>query len=69
VFEGYRASGDRQTREFVVEDSLLGHDDGLANEDLLNEEDLVPENLDTIQNIAKSVVRGLSGKGAESEVT
>lgn len=86
MFVGYRVNGDRQAREFVVEDFLLGHDDGLGNADSLlesgvidsagvlaiagllektfqiqvKEEDLVPDNLDTIQSIAKFVERKLS---------
>jgi len=82
-----------QIRAYIVDNFLLGQDDGFGNTDSLlgsgvvdstgvlevvgflektfsiqlSDEDLVPENLDTIQNMAAFVGRKLAGPGAAAE--
>ena len=83
----------QQIRAYIVENFLLGQNDGFGDEDSLlaggivdstgvlevvgflektfsiqlSEEDLVPENLDTIQNMTAFVERKLAGPGAAAE--
>ncbi len=89
---GLEMTKEQQIRGYIVENFLLGEDDGFADSDSLLEsgvvdstgvlelvtfletsfkievqdEDLVPENLDTICNLAGFVDRKLDGQGAEA---
>ncbi len=83
---------EQQIRGYIVENFLLGEDDGFADSDSLLEsgvvdstgvlelvmfletsfkievqdEDLVPENLDTIRDLASFVERKLNGPAAQA---
>jgi len=83
----------QQIRAYIVDNFLLGQDDGFGNAESLlgsgvidstgvlevvgflektfsiqlSDEDLVPENLDTIQSMAAFVGRKLAGSGAATE--
>lgn len=82
---------EQQIRAYIVENFLLGEDDGFDNSQSLlesgvvdstgvlelvmflentfkievNDEDLVPENLDTIRDMGNFVERKLAGQGTE----